>query len=91
MANVRAITATARSHRSLPPGQASTLYGCLTFLDQGAFGRIARAGLNALKDRQYAAASILTEDLFTVFDLVEAILDFRPRRCVRYAPSGIRR
>lgn len=48
---VRSPVSTARRAQSLSPGQAGKLYGCLTFLDQGAFGRIARAGLNALRER----------------------------------------
>ena len=42
---------TAQASGSLCPGQASKLFGCLTFLDQGAFERVARSGLNAIKDR----------------------------------------
>eukprot|EP00434_Breviolum_minutum_P041643 symbB.v1.2.037046.t1/scaffold5326.1/size28399/1 len=43
---------TAIDSNQLHPGTAAKLYGCVTFLDQAVFGKIARAGLNALKDRQ---------------------------------------
>ena len=46
------IIATALADQRLHPGTAAKLYGCVTFLDQAAFGRVARAGLSALKDRQ---------------------------------------
>ena len=49
---------TAQASGSLRPGQASKLFGCLTFLDQGAFGRVARSGLSAIKDRQYTLGDI---------------------------------
>ena len=51
---VRSPASTARRAQCLSPGQASVSCTCLTFLDQGAFGRRARAGLNAFKHRQYA-------------------------------------
>ena len=73
------LTAAERT-QNLTPGQASKLYGCLTFLDQGAFGRIARAGLNALKERQYESQTHITDSLAKVFELVRAILSFHPRR-----------
>ena len=40
---------------TLKTGQASKLLGCVTFLDQGVFRRVARTGLAAIKDRQYAS------------------------------------
>ena len=69
------------------PGQASKLFGCVTFLDQGVFGRIARSGLNALKDRQYSVgAAHLTADLLQAFDTIECVLALKPRRAVPTLP-----
>ena len=84
------LTAAEKTH-TLTPGQASKLYGCLTFLDQGAFGRIARAGLNALKERQYESQTHITDSLAKVFELVRAILSFHPRRVVNLHSNHMRR
>ena len=74
---------------TLKPGQASKLYGCVTFLDQGVFGRVARAGLTAIKDRQYASRghARLTDELRSAFDTIRAVLDMRPQRLVRVLPQ----
>ena len=52
VAKIRGITQNARAHGYLTPGVASKLFGCLGFLDQGAFGCIARSGLSPIKSRQ---------------------------------------
>ena len=83
---------TAQSSGSLRPGQASKLFGCLTFLDQGAFGRVARSGLNAIKDRQYTLGDVsISSELSQAFDTVRTILRLRPERLVAIKPqAGLR-
>ena len=81
------IISTCRRSQSMRPGQASKLFGCVTFLDQGVFGRIARSGLNALKDRQYSVgAAHLTADLLQAFDTIECVLALKPCRAVLTLP-----
>ena len=67
----------AQATDTLKPGQASKLFGCVTFLDQGVFGRVARASLNAIKDRQYASARNvrLNDELRAAFCTIQAVLD----------------
>ena len=79
----------ARAANTLRPGQASKLFGCVAFLDQGVFGRVARAGLQAIKDRQYAASgrARLTGELLAAFSTIEAVLALRPERLVRLLPQ----
>ena len=61
----------------------SKLYGCVTFLDQAVFGKIARAGLNALKDRQYLDhTSYLTTELRRCFSTISSVLSLEPRRII---------
>ena len=38
----------------LAPGTAAKLYSCLTFLDQHMFGKVSRAGLSCIHERQLA-------------------------------------
>ena len=80
---------TARRDRLLHPGTAAKLFGCVTFLDQAAFGKVARAGLNAIKDRRHLDTSVeLTTHLEVAFDVIETILPLRPRRTVSLFPSS---
>ena len=72
---------------TLLPGQASKLYGCLTFLDQGTFGHVARAGLNSIKERQYSSERCLTAELQRAFNMIDAIFELQPRRVVELHPS----
>eukprot|EP00438_Fugacium_kawagutii_P032679 Skav221340 [mRNA] locus=scaffold1845:52003:52989:+ [translate_table: standard] len=83
---ISGLIAEAKTRQQLTPGEASKLYGCLTFLDQGAFGRVARAGLNDLKDRQYSSSKELSASLLRTFDLVQALLQVKPRRKVLLDP-----
>ena len=77
----------ARATGLLRPGTASKLFGWHGFLDYGAFGRIARAGLNPLKNRQYAKSeSRLTAVLTMAFDTIEAVLALHPSREVPVLP-----
>ena len=72
---------------TLLPGQASKLYGCLTFLDQGTFGHVARAGINSIKERQYSSERCLTAELQRAFNMIDAIFELQPRRVVELQPS----
>ena len=55
------------------------LYGTLNFLESGVFGRVGCGGLQPLKDHQYGRSSVLSARLATCFEVVEAILQLRPR------------
>ena len=77
----------ARISSQLLPGQASKLFGCMTCLDQGTIGHVSRAGLNAIKDRQYSADKDLSAELQRAFTLVEALFELAPRRIVELQPS----
>ena len=81
---------TAEAYNSLPPGLASKLFGCLGFLDQGAFGKVARIGLRAIKERQYSTDRpyLLDDTLRQSFVTVRFILNSRPRRVVSVFPSA---
>lgn len=74
---------TAILSNQLHPGTAAKLYGCVTFLDQAVFGKIARAGLNALKDRQYLDhTSYLATELRRSFSTISSVLSLEPRRII---------
>eukprot|EP00435_Cladocopium_sp_Y103_P036199 s845_g9.t1 len=83
---IEAMMSQAESTQTLSPGHASKLYGCLTFLDQGAFAHVARAGLNHLKERQYTDQRAFTVDLSNSFALIRAILELQPKRVVQVNP-----
>ena len=77
------IMSAARTTGSFRPEQPSKLFGCLTFLDQGAFGRVARSGLNAIKDRQCTTGDVsISDELQRAFDTSLTILQLRPERLV---------
>ena len=81
------IIATARRDGTFRAGTAAKLYGCVTFLDQAAFGKIARAGLAAIKDRQYLDTTAhLTDALLQAFQVIEDIFRLNPRRIVSLFP-----
>ena len=89
---IKDIINTALRDQLLHPGTAAKLYGCVTFMDQAVFGRIARAGLSALKDRQYTDQTAdLNRALKLTFSLIEAVLRLRPRRQVPLRPYSYRR
>ena len=91
--NIEDIIQEALSTDTLKPGQASKQFGCVTFLDQGVFGRVARAGLTAIKDRQYASRgdARLNCELRSAFNTIQAVLDMQPQRLVRVLPKLGRR
>ena len=81
----------ARQAVSLPPGKASKLYGTANFFEQGAFGKIGRSGLNAIKDRQYEACSHLTLQIESSLSLLETIIAEKPERVIHLGPAPCRR
>ena len=62
-------------------------------MEIGAFGKIGRAGLNALKERQHSAKRItrLDEDILESLHLVKTIIQLRPERVIYTAPPLIKR
>lgn len=64
----------------LTPSQASKLYGTLNFLESGVFGRVGCGGLQPLKDHQYGRSTIVSPPLAKCFEVIEAVLQLRPRR-----------
>ena len=81
----------ARSAGMLKPGAASKLFGCTNFFQEGIFGKVGKAGLGALKDRQYERTSALTPTLESAFQLLESVLAECPRRLWSLAPANPRR
>lgn len=74
---------TAMSTEQFHPGSASKLFGCVTFLDQAVFSRVARSGLNAIKDRQYHETDThVTPGLIKSFQIIRAILTTQPKRSI---------
>ena len=60
-------------------GVASKLYGMLTFLELGMFGKVG-AGLQAMKDRQLQRGQDLTPKLLAGLEVVQAVLASKPMR-----------
>ena len=80
---IRELISTAVVTQQFHPGAASKLFGCVTFLDQAVFSRVARSGLNSIKDRQYNdATAAVTTDLLSSFAVIKAILDSKPQRSI---------
>ncbi len=80
------IIVTAEKSSSLSPGMAAKLYGCVNFFELGVFGRVARGGLNAIKDRQYSRDTQLSSELRRAFHMILALVDLRPERVVHLGP-----
>ncbi len=75
----------ARRSKSFLPGTASKLFGCMNFIDSGAYGKVAKVGLAAIKARQYErGAKQLTDEIRSSFTIVEAFLATKPVRIVKY-------
>ena len=82
----------ARREQRLMSGAASKLYGTANFFEQGTFGKIGRAGLNAVKDRQQESRnSSLTPAILQGFDILEAVLQDKPRRAAYVYSPPVRR
>ena len=65
-----------------PSGTASKLYGTANFWETGSFGKIGRAGLNAIKDRQYDKDTGVHQSLRRSFEVLKVINAVQPRRIV---------
>ena len=66
----------------LSAGTASKLYGTANFWETGTFGKIGRAGLNAIKDRQHSKEMRVTADIQRSFQILRAINAVQPKRIV---------
>jgi len=75
----------------LHSGTAAKLYGISNFLETGMFARIGRAGLAAIKDRQYDHHTEITVELKTSFELIEDLFKMQPRREYWFAARTFRR
>jgi len=64
----------------LPSGQASKLYGVTNFLETGMYGRIGRAGLDAIKCRQYEQEFTMSEEIKQTLGLIQSLFKMQPRR-----------
>ena len=78
---VEGIMDEATARNKLYAGTAAKLYGCLNFLETGTFGKIARSGLNAIKDRQYKQSTgELSASILGAFEVSRAVLRNKPKR-----------
>ncbi|CAE8639314.1 unnamed protein product, partial [Polarella glacialis] len=75
----------------LASGVASKLYGCSNFFEQGVYGKIGRAGLNSIKDRQYDKLLSLTPAIEQAFEVLEAIVRERPVRAIHLTVPPVQR
>lgn len=82
LAKIHDLINTSFLQRSLAPGIAAKLFGCLTFLSHAAFGKVARSGLVDIKERQYASTSELTPELANALRTVQQLLHLEPNRLV---------
>jgi hypothetical protein len=70
-------------HR-LTSGQAAKLYGRTGFLSEGSFGRVGRAGLARLKERQLCSdkTTTITAELGAALDFIMDVISMSPKRTV---------
>ena len=64
----------ARASRTFGSGVAAKLYGTANFFEGGAFGRIGRSGLNAVKERQYSRGKDITTGIDNSFSMIETMV-----------------
>jgi hypothetical protein len=67
------------------------LYGITNFLETGMFGRVGRAGLQAIKHRQYEEEAVVTQSILESFALITDLLSLQPRREYQLFSRSIRR
>ena len=72
-------------------GAAAKLYGVTNFLENGMFGRVGRAGLNAIKQRQYETGTAVTQSLDGAFTMLLDLLSLQPRREYLLVSSAVER
>jgi hypothetical protein len=75
----------------LHSGAASKLYGVANFLETGMFGRVGRAGLQAIKARQYESGVEVSRPLEEAFQLIHDLLRLQPRRVHLLSPCTAQR
>jgi len=78
-----------RVKKSFPPGQASKFYGLSNFFNHGCFGKVGKAGLNAIKERQYSHDSTLTQEIERAFAFMEDLVRLQPRRVISCIPATV--
>ena len=64
----------------LHSGTAAKLYGIANFLETGMFARVGRAGLAAIKERQYDHKTSITPEITSTFDFLQDLFKMQPRR-----------
>ena len=57
-----------------------SFFGRLGFLNTGCFGKLGRAGLNTLKERQCSQDTALTDELSRSFEEIRSLLALKPER-----------
>ena len=75
----------------LGSGAASKLYGVTNFLETGMYSRVGRAGLDAIKCRQYEDESEVSQTLLDAFNLIQGLLQLQPRREYALFRGAVRR
>ena len=75
----------------LHSGMAAKLYGICNFLETGMFARVGRAGLAAIKDRQYDHETGATPEIIASFDFPHDLLRLQPRREYRLIAGSFNR
>ena len=64
----------------LQSGVAAKLYGICNFLETGMFARVGRAGLTAIRERQYDHQIAITLEIGSSFNLLCDLFKMQPRR-----------
>ena len=81
----------ARASMKFPPGLAAKYYGSCNFFESGVYGKIGRAGLNAIKHRSSEFVDTLTSDILKSLQCMEEIIDMKPHRKVQVWPGNVTR
>ena len=77
--------------KRMTSGTASKLFGCLTFLTTGCYGKLGRAGLNVLKERQYSTETLVDGALEGALTRILGLLKLQPHRELPMIPLGMQR
>ena len=78
---IEGLVTQAETEQVLGSGTASKLYGSAVFFEQGTYGKIGRAGLNGIKQRQQEPGVLgLNNNIQKSFNVLRAILQDRPMR-----------
>ena len=71
---------TAEQRSFFPKGVAAKFYGCANFMENATWGKIGRAGLLSIVERQHSSLTRVTDDILGSFRMVRAILQEKPLR-----------